>query len=301
MSVSPDDERPHPPGAGLSWIETTWLELVDEASGLAGVIRLDVRPNQGTSEVSFSFFLEDGGFVTARHVGAQVAGASSVVEIEDARLETVEPLRHWRVKYDGPSHSLASASDTGRREAWQKSRLERLIVELDVTAAGEPVSGNGSFAQPVRIAGEVWVSGDRYAVDLPGLRGKSWRSGALAERAAYVALSFAGDRIVFARAETPTGTGGPAEIVEGWTSIGGEVRRVHALRVERGGGAPEALPAATIVVRDDREEHRIAVELPHVAPFPGQRAGGKPFELRLGVARARWDGHAGHGFLEELE
>ena len=263
------------------------------------MIRLDVRPARARSEVSFSFFLEDGGFVTARHVTAQVAGASSVVEIEDARLETVEPLRRWGVKYDGPSHSLASAADTGRREAWQKSRLERLIVELDVTAAGDPVAGDGSFAQPVRIAGEVWVSGDRYAIDARGLRGKSWRSGALAQRAAYVALSFADDRIVFARTETRAGEGASDEVVEGWTSIDGDVRRVHALRVEHTDPVPGASPAVTLVVRDERGEHRIAAELAQVAPFPGQRPGGTAFELRR-VARAHWDGHAGHGFLEEL-
>ena len=300
MTVSAGDERPHPPGAQVSWVETTWLELYDVGSDLAGVIRLDVRPNQGSSEVSFSFFLPDDGFVVARHVTPHAVGGASVVEIEDARLETVEPLHRWSVRYDGPSHSLASVADAGRREAWQKSRLERLIVELDVVAVCEAVPGDGSFAQPVRVTGEVWVSGDRYEVSAPGLRGRAWRDGVLARRASYVALSFDDDRVVFARVETRAGTAGTEEAVEGFTSVGGEVRPVRALRVEHAAAGPGGLPAVTIHLRDDAGEHRIAADLPHVAPMAGLY-GTRSYELRLAVTHARWDGREGHGFLEELE
>jgi len=300
VTVPAQDERPHPPGAPLSWTETTWLELFDGASQLAGVVRLDVRPNQGTGEVSFSFFLPDDGFIVARHVTPYEADASSVVEIEDARLETIEPLRRWSVRYDGPSHALASAADASNREAWHRSRLERLIVELDVTAACDAVPGDRSFAQPVRIAGEVWVSGDQYVLAARGLRGKAWRDGVLAQRATSVALWCDDDRVLFASVETRSGTSGATESVAGWTSIGGEVRPVRELRVERPASVAGATSARTVVVRDDRGEHRIDVELPHVAPLAGL-SGGRSHELRLGVAHCRWDGHPGHGFLEELE
>lgn len=300
MSASPDDERPHAAGAELSWVETTWLEVCDPASGLAGVIRLEARPNQGANEVSLSFFLADDGFVTARHVAPHVVGGSAVVEIEDVRLETVEPLRHWRVAYDGASHSLASAADTGRREAWQKSRLERLIVELDVLATGDAVPGDGSFVQPVRVTGEVWVSGDRYAIDAAGLRGRSWDAGILPQRASRAALTFDDGSVLFAQARTPVGADAATELVEGWTSVGGEVRPLRTLRVERADGASGASPALTVVVADDRGEHRIAAELPYVAPMPGQ-AGTRSYQLRLGVARVRWDERVGSGFVEELE
>jgi hypothetical protein len=298
VTVPVGDEGLHPAGAEISWVETTWLEFYDDASGLAGVVRLDVRPNQGASGVSLRFFLSDDGFVLADHVTSRVVGASSVVEIEDARLETVEPLRRWSVKYDGGSHSLAAAADVGKREEERKSRLERLIAELEVVAVQDAVAGSGSFAQPVRVTGEVWVSGDRYAVDAPGLRGKSWHAGSLADRATYLSLSFGAARAVFARVETPAG--GTADVVEGWTSIDGTVRPLRELRVEpadTGSGAP----GLSIVAGDDRGEHRIAVELPWIAPFRGRRSGGRPFELRLAVARARWGGHAGSGLVEELE
>lgn len=295
MTVSPDDERPHQPGAETTWVETTWLELYDAASELAGVIRLDVRPNQGRSDVSFMFFLLDDGLVAAPRTSPQVPDASRVTEIADARFETIEPLRRWSVTYDGSSHTLASAADFGDLEARQKSRCERLIVELDVTATQDAVPGNSSFAQPVRAGGEVWVSGDRYVVAACGLRGKSWGGGRMARRASYVALSFDDDRVVFARVETPKGEG-VADVVEGWTSIGGVVGSVHALRLEHVPGASGAAPSVKIVFRDDRGEHRIDAELLQVAPIPvGRRS------LRLGVARARWDGHAGHGFVEELD
>ena len=40
MSVTDADELSHPPGQELSWAEWWSLELHDEASGLAGVVRL---------------------------------------------------------------------------------------------------------------------------------------------------------------------------------------------------------------------------------------------------------------------
>ena len=299
MTVPVADEGPHPAGSEISWVETTWLEFCDDASGLAGVVRLDVRPNQGASGVSLRFFLSDDGFVLADHVTSRVVGESSVVEIEDARLETIQPLRRWSVKYDGGSHSLAAAADVGKREEERKSRLERLIVELDVVAVQDAVAGSGSFAQPVRVTGEVWVSGDRYVVDSPGLRGKSWHAGSLAERATYLSLSFGTERALFARVETPAG--GAADVVEGWTSIDGTVRPLRALHVEPAADASGAVTALSVVAHDDGGEHRIAVELPWIAPFRGRRSGGRPFELRLAVARARWDDHAGYGLVEQLE
>lgn len=299
MNVAPNAERLQPAGAEPSWIESTWLELDDPASELAGTIRLDVRPNQGTSEVSFSFFLPDGGFITARHVAPQVADASGLVEIEDARIETVEPLRRWSIKYDGPSHSLATVGDAGNRDAWGKSRLERLIVELDVTSLHDAVADRSAFAQLVQVAGEVWVSGDRYDVATRALRGRSWGNGALPHAMTRVALTFDDDRVLLARLETASGVAGAAERVDGWTLVGGVVRPVRAMRTEPADAAPGGTAAGAIVVADAGGEHRITVELPHVAPLPGQH-GGRSYELRIGVARAGWDGHDGRGFVEQL-
>lgn len=299
MTVSPDDERPHPAGPEASWVESSWLELHDATSQLAGIIRLDGRPNLGTSEVSFSFFLPDAGFVTARHVTPHVGDRQDVVEIEDARLETVEPLRRWTVKYDGPSHSLASVADAGSREAWSKSRLERLIVELELTAVLDAIGGRDSFAQLVHVGGEVWVSGDRYEIATRALRGRSWGSGAVPHAMTRVSLTFDDERALLARLEQQDGEPGSAELVEGWTLRDGVVRPVRSLRVEPADAAPGSTAGGAIVVTDAQGEHRIGVDLPHVAPMPGAR-GGRSYELRIGAARAIWDGCAGRGFVEQL-
>ena len=58
--------------------------------------------------------------------------------------------------------------------------------------------------------------------------------------------------------------------------------------MERTGSAD----AATLVFEDECGEHRIAAELPYVAPMPGQ-IGGRSYELRLGVARVRWNERTG--------
>ncbi|MBY0276282.1 hypothetical protein K2Z84_13125 [Candidatus Binatia bacterium] len=299
MTVTPDDERPHPAASEPSWVESTWLELHDATSQLAGIIRLDDRPNLRTSEVSFSFFLPDAGFVTARHVTPQAGDRLDVVEIEDARLETVEPLRRWAVKYDGPSHSLPSVAETGSREAWSKSRLERLIVELELAAVRDAVGGRASFAQLVHVSGEVWVSGDRYEIATSALRGRSWGSGAVPRTMTRVSLTFGDERALLARLQKPDGEPGDAEALDGWTLADGVVRPVQAMRVEPADAGPGATAGGAIVVTDARGEHRIRVELPHVAPMPGAH-GGRSYELRIGAARAIWDGCEGRGFVEQL-
>lgn len=292
------DERPHPPGSELGWREAYWFELHDPASGLAGVARLDVRPNEGTREAALSFFLPDGGFITARHVAPCTAGDERL-EVEGVAFVMVEPERRWRITYDGPGHSLGSVKETDQPDAWRKSRFERLIVELDVQALLPPVASPGGFAQPARLTGEVWVSGDRYELQAFGMRGKSWGVAPLALLARRVALTFGEDRALLVER---TVLDEASDEIHGWVLRDGQVTQLREveLSTENEPGSAVLPSSFRLALRDAAgERHEIAADLVHVAPLPGFR-GGRDNLLCLGVARARWDGIEGFGFAEYL-
>src|SRR5690606_32621405 len=67
-AITAADEEPHAPSTDLAWREAYAFDLHDAASGLAGFTRMTVRPNAGMMDAALSFFLPDGGFITARHV-----------------------------------------------------------------------------------------------------------------------------------------------------------------------------------------------------------------------------------------
>lgn len=296
--MSADDERPHAPGTELAWRESYWFELHDTAEGLAGSARLDVRPNEGTREASLSFFLPDGGLITARHV-APWSAADASLEVEGVSFGLVEPARRWHLAYDGPAHALGSARDADRPEAWRKSRLERLSVELDVTTLREPSALADGFAQPARLTGEVWVSGDRYALDAPGLRGKAWGVAEVPLGVRRVSLSFANGGTVLVEQRT---LDDGRRVLSGFVLDDGRHARVlDAELATETEPDSETLPRAfrLALQADDGRRHEITGEVASLAPLPGFR-GRRENVLCVAVARAQWAGAAGFGFAEYL-
>ena len=54
---------------------------------------------------------------------------------------------------------------------------ERVIVDLTFRAEGPAASADAApdrFGQPGRYTGEVWISGDEYRFDVPGVRERTW-------------------------------------------------------------------------------------------------------------------------------
>jgi hypothetical protein len=161
------DERPHAVGGELGWAESYAFDLYDPREGLGGCLRLAVRPNEGSMEVGLHFLLSDGGLIAARHVRAVRANVAEL-EVGDVRFDVLAPLARWKIAYDGPAHSLAAARDAGKAEAWRKSRVERLGVDLVLESTSPALGAAERFAQAVRWTGTVWVSGDEYASTVAG-------------------------------------------------------------------------------------------------------------------------------------
>ncbi|MEW6270967.1 MAG: hypothetical protein AB1689_16915 [Thermodesulfobacteriota bacterium] len=293
--ITAADEQPHAPGSELAWRESHAFDLYDERSGLGGVTRMTVRPNEGTMEVALSFFLPDGGFIAARHVKAQTTNTAAL-EVEGMAFALEEPLRRWRVTYDGPAHSLASARDADQRAAWARSRLERLIVELVLEAPAPPLAGGcGSFEQICVAHGEVWVSGDRYDVRALGGRERSWgvdEAATLRSRRSFSAR-FAEDcgfRAVLALRD------GDA-VQHGWILRDGIAPALEGVTVATTTEPGTYLHESVRLTLTDEQavRHEVAGEVLHVAPLPETR-NGRASVLCEGVARFVWRGRVGYGF-----
>lgn len=237
-AVGPDDERPHPAGSELQWSESASFWIHDAGEGIAGSLRVSARPNEGMVDAGLHFWLPDGGFVAARHVRAESTNTDRL-EAGDARFEVVEPLRCWRIVHDGPAHSLKSARDAGDREAWHRSRIERLIVDLEFEAAHGPIgyseSGEGmpspreGFEQPGRWRGSIWVSGDEYAVHGHGVRDKSWGLRDWQAPSMWRRFSFAGEGI--AASAVRIGRVAMPDVERGWILRGGVATTLAGVRV----------------------------------------------------------------------
>ena len=176
LQVAETDESPHEVGEELGWGESYAFQFVDPADGFGLSSRIGVRPNEGIMDVGLDTYIPDGGLLAARHVQPQQENTAEL-SVEGVSYELVRPLQEWKITYDGPAHSLRSSRDAASHDAWHKSRLERLIIDLAFEAEAPAVAVEGlpgRFGQPGRFRGEIWVSGDVYPIDVAGLREKSW-------------------------------------------------------------------------------------------------------------------------------
>lgn len=308
-AVGTADERPHAPGGHPQWSESASFWLHDEADGLAGSMRVGVRPNEGMVDAGLHFWLPDGGFIAARHVRPESANTERL-EAGDARFELVEPLRRWRIFHDGPAHSLKSAREAGDRDAWHRSRVERLIVDLEFVAAHDAIgfaeTGDGvpspreGFEQPGRWTGSVWISGDEYRVNGFGIREKSWGlrdwqaprmwrrfSIACADGTAASAVRIARDA--------------GADLQRGWLLRGGTLSALSRVSVATTLEPDGLLPAESRLVLggpglDDLE---VTGRIAAVAPMRSSRNRRETL-ICEGLARFEFAGATGHGIAEYL-
>lgn len=308
-AVAPADDRPHPPGGEMQWSESCSFWLHDPASGLAGSLRVALRPNEGMTDAGLHFWLPDGGFVATRHVSVPTDDPGRT-EVGDARIELVEPLRAWRIAHDGPAHSLDSAADAGDREAWHHSRIERLIVDLDFVAetpaTGFAETGPGvpspreGFEQAGTWTGLVQVSGEAYRVAGRGFRERSWgvRDWQAPVRSRRVSFLLGSD--VAVSAATIEGEGG-VEIRHGWISREGRVEPLRAVKVSTETTGDGRLPRSASIELEDEGGglHLATCEIVASAPMRAARNRRETL-ICESLARFEMDGRHGYGTLEHL-
>jgi hypothetical protein len=312
--VRDEDERPHAPSGDTQWSEAYLFHVYDPREAIGMRARLAVRPNEGAIDVGLNFFLADGGFVACRHLRPQSTNTAEL-EVEGVRVALLEPLRRWRISYDGPAHALRAAREASRREAWTRSQLERLIVELEFEATQAPARFAGAggtpsalvapgvalerFEQPGRFSGTVWISGDEYAIDALGARGKSW---GLCEWQAprlwrSFSMQFAPDRAAAALWMRV----GDEDLVGGYVARDGRTTPLAAVELATVTEPDSYLQKSLRLTLVDGigARHEISAEMLQVAPLPSSR-NGRDTMVCDGFARFTYDGMTGYGVAEYL-
>jgi len=297
MDIVESADRRHPPGDDLGFCESLGFRLVQPGETMALMARFNLRPNQAVMDVGIDILLRDGGFLAARHVNA-MDGPAAALEIQGAELSQDGDL--WRLNYDGPAHALDSCRNANDHEFWHKSRLERLIVELEFLATGDLVQTD---AQPDRLAGtvaargEVWVSGDQYLVEIPALRDRIWGPASIPKARRRVDACFPDGR-VFSLERLWTSEG---PHLSGWLRVDGETREIMSGRIETEPEADHPYPKALALslVDSSRQRHRLNAEILHTAPLVGSTNNVSYLSCQS-LAVFTWDDLVGHGFAEYL-
>ena len=299
--VDPSDEQPHASSDELGWSESYSFYVVDPSERLGLLSRIGVRPNEGIMDVGLDVYVADGGLLAARHVRPQSENTADL-EVEGISYELVRPLEEWRIRYDGPAHSLRSSRDASSHDAWHKSRLERLIVDLTFHADGPPAATDevpGRFGQAGRFRGEVWVSGDEYRLDCPGVRERVWGGGAAQvpqlRRRIWARFEDGSALVVDRRADDGR------DSATGWLLQGGEQRAITSARFVTE-TEPDTYWQKSVqlsCVDDGGEEHTVEIEILQLAPLPTVR-GATKVVVCSSLGACRWGSRAGFAVVEYL-
>jgi hypothetical protein len=175
MEVAAADERRHPPGRSPAWEESWYLDFVAGDGGLAGYVRLALRPSEGTAW--FWAAVVGGGppLVTLRdHEVPLPSGGGLEVRASGLWTELVceTPLDHWSVGME----AFGVAVDDPL-EAWGQERGDPWALGLDVEWEGTAACATwpaGGYWQPCVVHGDVLVGAARFALDGTGMRLHRW-------------------------------------------------------------------------------------------------------------------------------
>jgi len=179
----------HPVEADAAWSESYYFNAYDPLSDSGLFTRIGIRPNEGTMDVGLSLWLPGGDLGEYHAVVEQHDMVDTVLEVGDARYELVEPMRAWRLTFDGEVgvrscvrgatsahsvpvrldlrfHSLTPPIGTDGQPAQQRSAESS-------AAAGS--TGKGHFEQAGSWSGWIEVDGGRHTWSgALGNRDRSW-------------------------------------------------------------------------------------------------------------------------------
>jgi len=161
--IGPEAERPHPDGRE-GWTDSVTFAFGDAAATAYGSARIGLS-GQPAQASALALLFHAGAPVGARAQGGLDAGDRAWEEVEAAGIaaQVLEPLRRWRVRFEG--------DDAG-------FDLEFTAVsapaELGPGDAAASAAGLAGYEQVCRVEGEVRAGPVRVEVGCLGQRGHSW-------------------------------------------------------------------------------------------------------------------------------
>lgn len=137
--LAPADEHWHSPTKHLHWNESYYFNFFDARTGWACAARVGATPNAGEQDGFVCLYLPDGttGFIRTSEPldEGRARIASGGIEVS-----CVEPLRTWRVRYDGPIHHFAgrATDDDIRRTLDPSAPTKHLQLEFELDSLHAP-------------------------------------------------------------------------------------------------------------------------------------------------------------------
>lgn len=178
--MTAQDDFPHPIGDDAAWSESYYFNFVDPDSKIAMFTRMGFRAKDGWADGLHVVYL--GGDRVAFTYGRKAfEGGDHGLTVGGLTLHRDEPMKKWRVSYDGPAQDIADASvlitpSKERDEGWFTPATLKMEVSFDslidphYAAKGE----HGHFEQTGKVTGKIEISGDTFEVNGIGVRDKSW-------------------------------------------------------------------------------------------------------------------------------
>jgi hypothetical protein len=188
--LSPEHDLAHPVEGDTAWSESWYFNAYDPGSDTGFFTRIGVRPNEGTMDVGLSFWLPGGELGEYRAVTEQDTMVDSILEVGDVRYEMGEPIRSWRIVFDGTVDArpcVRGDESTHPVHVALDVRFEAVTpaIGTDGQPSGGPKSaeaaaaagtvGKGHLEQAGRWSGTLRVDGTTYEwQDAHGNRDRSW-------------------------------------------------------------------------------------------------------------------------------
>lgn len=178
MSLSPADERRHPPGREPGWEEAWYFDFVQAgASGtVGGYVRLALHPATGrvwywavvAGDRRPLVAVRDHDVAPPSGRGLEVRGSGLW---SDLVCET--PLDHWTVGLEAFGVAYDDPLD-----AWGDERGDHVglgfDLEWDGVAACHPGPDGAGYQQACAVSGDVLVGPERFSIDGFGIRSHAW-------------------------------------------------------------------------------------------------------------------------------
>jgi hypothetical protein len=136
QKVEPADERPHPPAmTDLSWNESFYMNFFDTTGQWGGTTRLGISPNRGVTDGIVCLYFPNGavGVILLLDKSAQREQAIHSLGLSQ---EVLEPLKRWRVRYQGDIYYFDNPSDVAIFTKVGLFDLPRKHVEFELEFQG---------------------------------------------------------------------------------------------------------------------------------------------------------------------
>ena len=164
--IDPQDDRRHTPGPDSLplWSESYWFPIYDPQARVGVVTRIGILPNQGRATL-WMFISHEGRIV---HNATNLDCPLPEGDIDDLRLgpvayRCIEPLRKWRLTYDG--------GDYGMDLEWDAFCP---VYQYPAPPGSTVDQAARHIEQSARVRGTITVAGKPIAVNCLGHRDHSW-------------------------------------------------------------------------------------------------------------------------------